>query len=463
MALQTRTDDDAPTAPDPPVRPYLVRALACDRPATPPSRWSLTRVADVVLSGDGPISSTRTSTLTIACDDARVSSRHAVLKRTFGRWFIEDAGSRNGTLVNGERISRHQLEDGDLIETGHTLWWFRELTCGAPPQDLVALDLAAPFITLHAPLEIAVTRAIAGLVAGLPVLIEGETGVGKERLVAAVHAGSRRPGALVSVPCGTLTDAFAERELFGYRCASSQLGQPAQPGKPGQLGGASDERTGYIRAAHRGTLFLDEIADMPPAAQAALRRVLAERSVTPVGEDKPIPVDLTVVSATHHDVHTMVSKGMFRADLLARLRGVSLWIPPLRERPEDIGMFVARTIARVAPGATLQIETARRLLSAAWPLNVRELEHVVAGAALHAGTRPVAPSDLDAVAALPPTRAPASPAEWSPADAALRARLVHAIASHGGNISAIARELGRDRKQIHRWIAKLEIDIRDPR
>jgi sigma-54 dependent transcriptional regulator, acetoin dehydrogenase operon transcriptional activator AcoR len=448
MVSQTRLDDEAPTAPDPPSRPYLVRALACDRPTAPPSRWSLTRVADVVLSGEGPVSSTRTGTLTIASNDPWASSRHAVLRRNFGRWFIEDLDSKNGTLVNGERISRRQLEDGDLIETGRTIWWFRELAGGAPPPDLVELDLAAPFITLHAPLEVAVTRAIAGLVAGLPVLVEGESGVGKERLVAAVHAGSRRPGAMVAVHCGALVDAFAEKELFGYR--------------RGAYADATDDRTGYLRAAHRGTLFLDEIADMPPAAQAALRRALAERAVTPIGEDKPTPVDLAVVSTTHRDVHAMVRTGTFRADLLARLRGVSLWVPPLRERREDIGMFVARTIARVAPGATLQIETARRLLTAPWPLNVRELEHVVAAAVLRAGPRPVAPSDLDAVAALPPATALASTAEWSPSDAALRARLVNALASHDGNISAIARELGRDRKQIHRWIARLEIDLRDP-
>jgi MoxR-like ATPase len=448
MAPYPRIDEDAPTAPDPPSRPYLVLALACDRPATPPSRWSLTRIADVVLSGDGPASATRTGTLTIACNDPWTSSRHAVLKRSFGRWTIEDLGSKNGTSVNGERISHRQLEDGDLIETGHTIWWFRELAAGAPPPDLTALDVTAPFVTLHAPLEVAVTRAIAALVAGLPVLIEGETGVGKERLVAAVHAGSRRPGALVAVRCADLSSALVESELFGYR--------------RGAYAGADDERAGYLRAAHRGTLFLDEIGDLPPEAQAALLRAITARAVTPIGDERPIPVDLNVVATTHRDVHAMASAGMFRPDLLARLRSVALWIPPLRERREDIGLFIARTISRVAPGATLQIETARRLLTAAWPLNIRELDHVVAAAALRAGPRPVATSDLDAVAALPPAAAPAQPAAWSPADAALRARLIHAIASHDGNISAIARELGRDRKQIHRWIARLEIDLRDP-
>ena len=130
-----------------------------------------------MLSGEGPLSATRASTLTIACNDPWASTRHASLKRTFGRWFIEDLGSRNGTAVNGERVSRRPLEDGDLIETGHTAWWFRELATGVPPPDLAALDCAASFITLHAPLEAAATRGVAALVAGLSVLIEGEARV----------------------------------------------------------------------------------------------------------------------------------------------------------------------------------------------------------------------------------------------------------------------------------------------
>jgi len=448
MERQTWTVDDAPTSPDPPSRPYLVYALACDRPSTPPSRWSLSRVADVVLSGQGPLSATRASTLTITCNDPWASTRHASLKRTFGRWFIEDLGSRNGTSVNGERVSRRPLEDGDLIETGHTAWWFRELATGVPPPDLAALDSAASFTTLHAPLEAAATRGIAALVAGLSVLIEGEAGVGKQRMAATLHEGSRRPGALVTVNCATLSAASAERELFGYRSSASS--------------GASDEHTGYLRAAHRGTLVLDEIGDMPPAAQAALLRALAEHTVTPVGDKRPVPIDVAVVSTTRRDVYAMTSARTFSAELLTRLRGVAFWIPPLRERREDIGLFVARTIARVAPDATLQLDTARRLLTTAWPLNVRELESVVAAAALRAGTRAVTPSDLEGVVTPLPDTAPAPPEAWSSAEIALRARLINALVSHGGSISAVAREFGCDRKQIHRWIARYSIDLRDP-
>jgi len=446
---QTRTADDSPAASVLPMQPYLVLAIACDRPTSPPARWALAGLTEAELSGEGPRSSIHDRVPTFRCNDPWASSRHAALRLRFGRWVVEDLGSKNGTSVNGERVARRQLDDGDLIETGHTAWWFRELAAAAPPPDLAAIDLAAPFVTLHAALGLAIARAIAAIAAGLPVLVEGETGVGKERFVAAVHAASGRPGALVAVNCAALPAALVEGELFGHR--------------RGAFSGAVDERTGYLRAADRGTVFLDEVGDMPPAAQAALLRVLAERTVTPVGDERPVAVDLAVVSATHRDLHGMASAGTFRADLLARLHGVAIRIPPLRERREDIAVFVARTLARVAPGATLQVETARQLLTAAWPLNVRELEHAVAAAALRAGGRAVAPSDLEGVAPVPRGTVTAQPPEWSPADAELRTRLIRALATHGGNISAVARELGRDRKQIHRWVSRLAIDVRDPR
>jgi DNA-binding NtrC family response regulator len=444
---QTLTDGDTSAASEPPSHPYLVLALVCDRPATAPRRWSLSGVTDVVLSGAGSAAAASTGTLVIACNDPWASSRHAALRRSFGRWLVEDLGSKNGTLVNGERISRRQLSDGDLIETGHTAWWFRELATGVPPPDATA-SLAERFVTLHAPLELAVRRAIDAITAGLPVLVEGETGVGKERFVEAVHAATR-PGALVAVNCAALPAALVEGELFGHR--------------RGAFSGAVDERTGYLRAADRGTVFLDEVGDMPPAAQAALLRALAERKVTPVGDERPITIDLAVVSATHRDLGAMASAGAFRADLLARLRGITVRIPPLHERPEDIGVFIARTLARAAPDAVLQVETARRLLTAGWPLNVRELEHVIAAAALRAGHRAIAPTDLEGIPAARRAVSQPPPAAWSPEDAALRGRLISALAAHGGNISAVARELGRDRKQIHRWIARLAIDLRDPR
>src|SRR5262249_54992372 len=150
----------------PPPRPYLIRALVCDRPTEPPRRWPLAGAAELVLSGAAAPPEAPAGARVIACNDAWASSRHAALRPSFARWLIEDLGSKNGTWVNGERVSRRQLADGDLIETGRTAWWFRELApavdgaaADAAARDGEPADLAAPFVTLHVPLDSAVARA----------------------------------------------------------------------------------------------------------------------------------------------------------------------------------------------------------------------------------------------------------------------------------------------------------------
>ena len=436
MRRTETSDDDARTAATTPVHAYFVRVLSYDEPTRRPARWSLDDVTAIEIGGGERTEAVRSAgTLAITCDDTRVSSRHARIERRFGRWILEDAGSKNGTFVGGVRVSRHQLEDADLIEIGRTVFCFRELD--APVRDAVA-RIDERFFTLHAPLEAALARAVESVRVGLPVLVVGETGVGKERFVAACHDASLRSGALVAINCAALPSTLVEAELFGHR--------------RGAFSGATDDRPGYLRAADRGTVFLDEIGDMPLPSQAALLRALAERAVTPVGEERAIPIDVAVISATHRDPAALSAAGTFRADLLARLRGMTIELPSLRERPEDIGAFVARTLARVAPSASLAVDAGRRILTAPWLLNVRELEHAIAAAAVRAGERPIASADLPEVPAPPRPAAP-----LSDEDAALRARLVEALAAHGGNISAVARALGRDRKQIHRWIARFQL------
>jgi sigma-54 dependent transcriptional regulator, acetoin dehydrogenase operon transcriptional activator AcoR len=395
-ARRTRTADDGAPSSIATTYPYLALAIGCDHPTRRPIRWSLADASEVELSGAGQAAASPPgSSLAISCDDAWASTRHARLRRSFGRWLLEDLGSKNGTLVNGERITRRQLDDGDLIELGRTTLWFRDVGGPAAPPARTELELGAAFVTLHLPLEHALARAIDALRAGLPVMVTGETGVGKERFVAASHAGAGRSGALVAVNCAALPAALVEAELFGHR--------------RGAFSGATEDRAGYLRAAHRGTVFLDEVGDMPAAAQAAVLRALAERCVTPVGDERPIPVDLAVVSATHRDTAALVADGRFRADLLARLRGLAIELPALRDRREDIAIFVARTLARVAPRATLQPPAMRALLTAPWPLNVRELEHVVAAAALRAAPHPIGVAHLDGVPAAPPRHAPTPP------------------------------------------------------
>jgi transcriptional regulator of acetoin/glycerol metabolism len=198
-------------------------------------------------------------------------------------------------------------------------------------------------------------------------MILGETGTGKDLFAKAVHmAGPRRDKPFVAVNCASIPESLIESELFGYR--------------PGAFTGASrDGSRGKIVQAHGGTLFLDEIGDMPLQLQARLLRVLEEREVTPLGGDSPIKVDIHLISATHQDLKQQVSEGRFREDLYYRLHGISLPMPPLRNR-EDRLALIKHLLDREAGGfARVSIEPdALEVLDAyEWPGNIRQLRNVL--------------------------------------------------------------------------------------
>jgi two-component system response regulator AtoC len=201
------------------------------------------------------------------------------------------------------------------------------------------------------------------------VLVRGESGTGKELVARALHAEShRREGPFVAVNCAALTPSLIESELFGHR--------------KGAFTGAATERQGLFQQADGGTLFLDEIAELPLDVQSKLLRVLEERVVTPLGGERPVPVDVRVVAATHRALREEVQKGAFREDLMYRLRVVPLFLPALRERRGDVELLLRRfldefnrrgprRVERIAP------EAMRALLDHHWPGNVRELRNVL--------------------------------------------------------------------------------------
>jgi transcriptional regulator with PAS, ATPase and Fis domain len=283
----------------------------------------------------------------------------------------------------------------------------------------------------------------------VPVVLGGETGTGKEVYARALHALSGRRGAFVAVHCGGLAAQLVEAELFGHR--------------RGAFSGATEERPGYVRAADRGTLFLDEIGELPPPAQTALLRVLQERAVVPVGESHAVPVDFRLCVATHRDLEALVELGQFRADLHARLLGVAIELTPLRERRGDLGLLIARLLERVGgAGLALTPGAALALLRHRWLLNVRELERTLAAAVARAGAGPIDVGHLPPGLAIhggpPGARPVATIAARSRRDDGLRASLVEALSRHDGNVTAVARDLGKHREQIHRWLRRLAID-----
>jgi DNA-binding NtrC family response regulator len=416
---------------------------------------------DVVAMGRGPLRNQRLvedgqRSLRLSLPDAWASTRHARLRKLLGRWLVEDAGSRNGTLVNGRAVQSAVLADGDVIECGHTFFLFREAFQTAPEAaadaEAFALPGAPETATLCAPLErelLAVARIAPTLI---PILIQGETGTGKEVLARAVHSLSGRTGSLVAVNCGGLPDALVESEMFGYR--------------KGAFSDAREDRPGLVRAADGGTLFLDEIGDLQASAQAALLRVLQEREVLPLGATAPLPVDFRLCSASHRALDQRVGDGLFRADLLARVSGFVLRLPPLRKRREDIGILIGALTRRLAakPDAVrFHPDAARALLRHSWPLNVRELESCLGVALAVAEGKPVdaahLPESVRGAGPSAPGPAEAPPVEpLDPHDADRRQELARLLAEHDGNISAVARALGKDRVQIRRWLDRYSLD-----
>ncbi|MSP63755.1 MAG: sigma-54-dependent Fis family transcriptional regulator [Myxococcales bacterium] len=290
------------------------------------------------------------------------------------------------------------------------------------------------------------------------VVLRGETGTGKEVIARAVHTLSRRPGDFVAMNCGALPDHLVESELFGH--------------KKGAFSGATEDRPGLVRAAHQWTLFLDEIGDLPAPSQAAFLRVLQEREVVPVGATRPVRVDLRLVAATHRDLDALVAEGRFRADLWARIAGFTFTLPPLRQRREDLGMLIATLVHRITSGAAERVsfssEAARALFHHAWPQNVRELEKCLGAAVVLARGERIELEHLpETVRAVPTAQAHSESTEGvddrplTVEEQRHRDELQELLAKHAGNISAVARALGKARMQVHRWIKRYRLQLDD--
>ncbi len=431
--------------------PVLVLVLECGRPRAGSVRYRLSELTGIALGRGPERRAEKTGTeLTVRVPDKWMSSRHARIEPSFGRWVLTDTESKNGSIVDGHTTKRSVLTDGSLIELGHTLFFFFERMPIA--EDAPALLELTPAegdpgtVTLMPgwQTELARLRQIAS--SEIPMLIEGESGVGKEMIARAIHGQSGRKGAFVPVNCGALPENLVESELFGY--------------KKGAFSGAQSDHDGLVRAANGGTLFLDEIGDLPPSSQAALLRVLQEREVMPVGGTRAVPIDLRVVAATHRDLDDMVAEGTFRHDLFARLAGFRVTVPTLSERRGDLGLLVGalyeRLFAAEHPG--FDIDAARLLLRYPWPLNVRELEQALATAQVLAGAELVRGEHLpDTVRTGRPPGAP-RPVVLSETDQKVRDTVVSALREHQGNVSAVARALDKDRKQIQRWIKRFGLD-----
>lgn len=298
---------------------------------------------------------------------------------------------------------------------------------------------------------------------GVPVLLYGETGSGKEVLAHAVHHRSpRHDGPFVAVNCASLPESLIESELFGYRAGAF-------------TGAQRQGRSGKILQAHGGTLLLDEIGDMPLALQARLLRVLDERKVTPLGADASVDVDIQLISASHRNLTDLVARGQFREDLYYRLNGVEIRLPPLRERQDKrqlIDLILEQEAGQPVP---LAEEVLAVLMQYAWPGNLRQMRHVLRTMAVLADGTTIGLQHLPGPLAATQNQsaqdgAPAScylenmtePDEHEPVNPlqeSERITLIQLLETHRWNISDVARTLGVSRNTLYRKLHRHNITL----
>jgi transcriptional regulator of acetoin/glycerol metabolism len=369
-------------------------------------------------------------------EDPLMSRRHArIVRGATGDHFVSDLGSTNGTWVDGRVVPPGQsllLDEGSVLMMGGHVFVFRHLC----RDDLEAIreDWACPFgpePTLSAKLAQLLRKLVRLAPAPVDVLFGGETGVGKEVHAEALHRASGRAGPFIAINCAAIPEALVESELFGYARGAHST---ADRGKPG-----------LIEQAEGGTLFLDEIGEMSPAAQTKLLRFLQSREFLTLGTTRPRTLDVRVVAATNRDAE---APGGLRADLMARLGPEPVTLPPLRERREDIGLLAASFAKGELPFVP---EAYLALFLHAWKGNVRELDKVVTLARVLAGQGksialphlpvPLAKT-LDRMLAVQPGRRPRP----------TRDELETLLARHAGDVAELAREIGRQRTLVWRWL-----------
>jgi pSer/pThr/pTyr-binding forkhead associated (FHA) protein len=289
----------------------------------------------------------------VRVSDPNVSRRHAALRREAATVYLSDLGSHNGTFVNGSRVKAAALARGDILRVGDSV----ALVTDRPG---VVLEVA-PGLFAGPLLQEVLAPAERCAKSDLPMVLEGETGTGKELVARAIHAWSGRGGDFVAVNCAALPEGLAEGQLFGYR--------------RGAFTGAERPSPGLFRSADRGTLLLDEVIDLPLPIQAKLLRVLEQREVLPLGETRPVAIDTRVIAAAQSPLAEAVKNGTFRNGLFARLDGVTIRLPPLRERVADVPVLFQRLFAAQGEGAAPGLDAVfvERLCLYDWPFNVREL------------------------------------------------------------------------------------------
>ena len=376
--------------------------------------------------------------------DACLSRNHAILGPSRGTYYaIRDADSKNHCFVDGVQVEQHELQPGSVVRIGHTIMVHRHVPEGAPrpgSSSTAMADAAAGLVgasyAVHALRE--ALRTVART--NVPVLIEGETGVGKDAAARVIHELSRANQPFHPVGCAGLPASGAESALFGTI---------SRPG-----GEDSDATRGHFHLANGGTLYLDELGALSRDAQPTLLRVLEDSAIRRVGGVEPEAIDVRVIASSNEDLEDLIEAGRFRPDLYARFTDFPIHIPPLRDRPDDVIALAHHFLVMNRSQLRLSADTAEALLLHDWPYNVREVEKLIRRLCLTVEGDRISLRDLPhETAERVKYRGSATHSSETdsrrPSETELRATLQ----TLGGRVSRVATHFHVHRRVVYRWLA----------
>ena len=421
----------------------------------------------------GVITVGRSADAGICVQDSAVSRIH--LRLHLGSTIrVEDVGSANGTLVGGSRLPPGELRvlpPGQVVEIGSS--WMTIANSALQSSDSShsprlpsdSTDQAEPrprkpaLVVQDAKMQALHQLVERVAVSDISVLLRGETGVGKEVFARRLHDLSPRAAQpFIGINCAALSETLLESEVFGH--------------ERGAFTGAVQSKPGLFEMADRGTVLLDEIGEVPPAIQVKLLRVLEERQVMRLGGTKARPFDVRILSATNRDLEQAIDVGSFRRDLYFRLNGITLEIPPLRERTAELEPMARRFVADAASrmGAKgppeIRADAWERLLSYRWPGNIRQLRNVMERAVVLADDGPITAAALQVETYVGPTNGtpgrtpPPAPASRSPRERPNgdeRSRILEALERCAGNQTRAAELLGISRRTLVSRLAQYDL------